>query len=60
FDEDEQTSANHILTVFSGAHVLPGTSSERIDHVRVLSTVEAAFGLPRLDASAAPITDVWQ
>lgn len=60
FDEDEQTSANHILTVFAGAHVTPGTSSERIDHVRVLHTVEAAFGLDPLGASAAPITGVWQ
>ncbi|HEV7623411.1 MAG TPA: alkaline phosphatase family protein [Amnibacterium sp.] len=61
FDEqDGGKAANRILTVFSGAHVRPGTSAERIDHVRVLQTVETSFGLPLLGSPAAPITGVWQ
>jgi acid phosphatase len=59
-EEDGGKSANRILTVFSGAHVRTGASSERIDHIRVLHTVEAAFDLPLLGRRAAPITDVWQ
>jgi len=61
FDEEEGGAAsNRILTVFSGAHVRPGTSSERMDHVNVLHTIESSFGLPSLGATAAPITDIWQ
>lgn len=60
WDEDEDTSANRILTVFAGAHVQPGTATERIDHVRVLHTIEASFGLPLLGRAAAPITDAWE
>lgn len=61
FDEQESDQpANRILTVFSGAHVRPGSYSERIDHVRVLHTVEAAFRLPPLGAPSPPITDVWR
>ena len=61
FDEEEGGAAgNRILTVFSGAHVRPGTYSERIDHVNVLHTIESSFGLAQLGSAAAPITDVWQ
>jgi phosphatidylinositol-3-phosphatase len=61
FDEDESTEGNRIVTLFAGAHVRPGDYSERIDHVRVLRTIEDAFGLPHAGTSAkvAPITDVW-
>jgi hypothetical protein len=61
FDEQESSEpANRILTVFSGAHVRPGSYNEPIDHVRVLHTIESAFGLAPLGSSAPPITDVWQ
>jgi len=61
FDEQESDKpANRILTVFSGAHVRPGSYSESIDHVRVLHTIESAFGLPPLGPAAPPITDVWR
>jgi acid phosphatase len=61
FDEDESTEANHVVTLFVGAHVRPGAYGERVDHVRVLRTVEDLFALPHVGASAtvAPITDVW-
>ncbi len=61
FDEQESAEpANRILTVFSGAHVRPGSYSESIDHVRVLHTVESAFQLPPLGPPSPPITDVWR
>jgi phosphatidylinositol-3-phosphatase len=61
FDEQESDKpANRILTVFSGAHVRPGSYSESIDHVRVLHTVESAFQLPPLGPPAPPIADVWR
>jgi acid phosphatase len=59
-EEDGGAAANRILTVFSGAHVRPGTYDERIDHVRVLHTIESSFGLAHLGAAAPPITDVWK
>lgn len=60
FDEDEGTQANRILTVFTGAHVRAGTSSQHIDHVHVLQTIERAFGLPLLGPGRRPISGVWQ
>ena len=61
FDEDDHdTSDNRILTVITGQHVKPGTYSERIDHIRLLQTVEAAFRLPPLGAARHPITDIWR
>jgi len=61
FDEDESTEANHVVTLFVGAHIQPGNYGEPVDHVRVLRTVEDLFGLPPVGASAAraPITDIW-
>jgi acid phosphatase len=60
FDEDGGTRANRILTVFTGAHVRIGTSSQRIDHVRVLHTIERSFGLPLLGPGRPPISGVWR
>lgn len=59
FDEDDKKSGNHILNVFSGAHVKPGAYSESVSHYSDLATIEAAFGLSPL-TSTPPITDVWQ
>jgi len=62
FDEDDSaTSANHIYTVLVGEHVKAGsTSAQTINHYNVLHTVEAAYGLPQLGASAAPISGIWK
>jgi acid phosphatase len=62
FDEDDRQASNHIFTVFAGAHVKPGSYSERIDHYSVLRTIEASYGLSGINSAAgvAPITDVWQ
>jgi phosphatidylinositol-3-phosphatase len=61
FDEDNSLSLNHIYTTFAGAHVAPGTYSEKITHYTVLRTIEAAYGLSALGgaASVSPVTDVW-
>ena len=61
-EDDEATEANHILTLFVGAHVQPGQSGQTLDHYTVLRTIEALYGLPftRQAASAKTIADVWQ
>lgn len=62
WDEDEGSSANHILTLFAGAHIHPGQYAETIDHYSVLRTIEALFGVPYSNgaARASTIADVWQ
>jgi phosphatidylinositol-3-phosphatase len=61
FDEDDHdTSDNRILTVVTGQHVRPGRYAERVDHIRLLQTVEAAFRLPPLGAARRPIVDIWR
>jgi hypothetical protein len=62
WDEDDGSAANHILTLFAGAHVQAGRYSETISHYDVLRTIEALNGLP-LTANAAramTIADVWR
>ncbi len=61
-DEDDYSQDNRIVTIVAGAHVQPGRYSERIDHYRLLRTVEDAYGLPALGASAAvtSVTDIWR
>src|SRR5262249_34105585 len=61
-EDDEATEANHILTLFVGAHVKPGQYGETINHYTVLRTIEALYGLPftRQAASATTVADVWQ
>lgn len=61
FDEDDEQGDNRIPTIFVGRMVAPGRYDERIDHYRVLRTIEAMYGLPPLARSAdvPPITSVW-
>lgn len=62
WDEDDSSSANHILTVFFGPHVVPGFASGRsVTHYTIVRTISDALGLPAfgLAASESPITDVW-
>jgi acid phosphatase len=62
FDEDEGTQPNRIPTVFVGPMVHPGEYSFRIDHLSVLRTIEAMYGLPQLGETntAESIGNVWQ
>jgi acid phosphatase len=53
---------NTIPTAFIGPMVRPGKYTERIDHYRVLRTIEAMYGLPPAGHTAAvePITNCWR
>jgi acid phosphatase len=53
---------NHIPTIFVGPLVRPGRYGEPIDHLKVLRTIEAMYGLPPCGAEAtdAPIIDVFR
>lgn len=62
WDEDDNNSANHILTVFAGPKVRPGYVATRtINHYTVLRTICDALGLAPFGGAAnqAPIIDVW-
>jgi hypothetical protein len=59
FDEDDSsTSANLVPTVFFGAGILSGNYGGKINHYNILTTIEAMYGLPALNA-ASPIVDVF-
>ncbi|MCO5998029.1 alkaline phosphatase family protein [Actinoallomurus rhizosphaericola] len=62
FDENDNRPGNKIATIFAGGPVKPGTYPEKVDHYRVLRTIEDAYGLPHAGESAArsPITDAWR
>ncbi len=61
FDEDDNSPANHILTLFAGAGIRPGSYHQTINHYNVLRTIESWYGLPPLGqaADASAITNVW-
>ena len=60
FDEDDRDHGNQIETAFIGAHVKVGSYAEHIDHITVLNTLEALFGVPSLGATPrTAISDVW-
>lgn len=53
---------NSIPTMFVGPMVRAGTYAERIDHYRVLRTLEALYGLKPTGKAAgvAPIASIWR
>ena len=61
WDEDDRSESNRILTVVAGAHVRPGRYAERIDHYRLLRTLEALEGSAAVgqSISATPVTSIW-
>ena len=61
FDEDDNSDANKVATIFAGQMVKAGTYSETINHYSILRTIEDIYGLPYAcnAASAVPITDSW-
>jgi acid phosphatase len=61
WDENDGSAGSHIATIFVGANIKPGSYSEKINHYNVLRTLEDAYGLGHLGASAkaTPITDVF-
>jgi phosphatidylinositol-3-phosphatase len=63
WDEDDDTAANHILTVFAGDLVQPGQASMQvINHLNVVRTVCEALGIPPfgLATSVESVTGVWR
>jgi acid phosphatase len=61
WDEDDSSMSNQIPTILYGAGLTTGRYSERINHYRLLRTIEDMYGLPYAGAasSVTPITDVW-
>jgi acid phosphatase len=62
WDEDDHSAGNHILTVFAGLVVKPGTvSTRRITHYTLVRTLCEGLGLAPFGeaASDSAITDVW-
>ena len=61
WDEDDFGSNNRIPTIVVGAGVTPGLYPEHINHYNVLRTLQDAYGLAPIGASAtaAPILDIW-
>ena len=57
FDEDDNKNANRIPTIMAGQRVIPGNYDEHIDHYSVLRTLQDAYGLAPLGASANAIAD---
>lgn len=61
WDEDDRSAGNHIPGVLVGAHVRSMHFSGRVDHYRMLRTIEAAARLPALGRAAGrtPIGHIW-
>ena len=62
WDENDNSAGNQILTVFSGALVLPGAiSSQPINHYSVVRTICEALGFPPMNIAAdmATVDGVW-
>ena len=63
WDEDDNISNNHVLTVFVGPQVQPGSTATRVvQHYTLVRTICDLLGLPTFGAAAAetPITEVWK
>jgi acid phosphatase len=61
WDEDDESSANHILTIIVGAGVRHGRFDEPIDNYSVLATLCRLYDAapPGQAAASKPITDIW-
>lgn len=61
FDENEGGGTNRIPTIITGQRVVSGTYPEVINHYSMLRTIQDAYGLAPLgaSASASPILDIW-
>lgn len=62
WDEDDDSSGNHIATIFAGPMVRPGSYGVRITHYSVLRTIEVLYHLqPSASAaSATTISGIWK
>jgi len=62
WDEDDNSNANQIPTIFVGPMVKTGNYGVKVNHYNVLRTLEAMYRLPYANqsASVATITNIWQ
>jgi phosphatidylinositol-3-phosphatase len=62
WDENDGSPGNQIPLIFAGQMVRPGRYGQPVTHYSVLSTIEAAYGLPRTGqaATAQPVTGIWK
>ena len=62
FDEDDHSSNNQIVTLFTGQDIKGGTYTQNINHYNVLRTLEDLYSLPYAGASssAAFISGIWR
>jgi phosphatidylinositol-3-phosphatase len=62
FDENAGGSAKSIPTIIVGANVRPGVYAERLDHYKLLRTMEDIYGLPALGRAkaASPLSTIWK
>jgi hypothetical protein len=61
FDENAGGKVKPIFTIIVGANVRPGAYGERLDHYKLLRTIEEAYGLPPLGRAKAvrPLLTIW-
>ena len=61
WDEDDNSSNNHIPTIFVGPMIKSGLYDNRIDHYSVLRTLEEIYGLSLLGKTVDthPIQNIW-
>jgi hypothetical protein len=61
FDENAGGTVKSIPTIIVGANVRPGVYAERLDHYKLLRTIEDVYGLPALGRAKArsPLSKIW-
>jgi hypothetical protein len=61
FDENAGGRVKPIFTIIVGAKVRPGVYGERLNHYKLLRTIEEAYGLPPLGRAKAarPLSTIW-
>ena len=62
FDEDDGDNLNHVVTLFAGEMVEPGSYNTTHNHYDLLRTIEEIYELPYAgnSATATTITEVWK
>jgi len=62
FDENAGGTAHSIPTIIVGANVHRGVYAERLNHYKLLRTIEDIYGLPALGRAkaASPLSTIWR
>jgi len=61
FDENAGGKVKPIFTIIVGAKVRPGVYAERLNHYKLLRTIEESYGLPPLGHAKGvrPLSTIW-